>query len=60
MGWFLDDPLTFQQAPESRISKEWITSMNDEICLMRKNQVWDLVDLLPGRKAITNKHVFEN
>lgn len=33
--------------------------MKDEIGSMGKNQVWELVDLPPGRKAIGNKWVFK-
>ena len=33
--------------------------MEEEIETMRSNQVWKLVDLLKGRKAIGNKWVFK-
>ena len=34
-------------------------AMNDEMESMRTNQVWDLVDLLSGRKAFGNKCVLK-
>ena len=33
--------------------------MKDEIDSMAKNDVWELVDLPPGRKAIGNKWVLK-
>ena len=33
--------------------------MDDEMESMRTNQVWDLVDIPPGQKAIRNKWVLK-
>ena len=34
---------------------KWIHAMEEEMESLRSNQVWKLVDLLKGRKAIGNK-----
>jgi hypothetical protein len=39
--------------------EEWRKEINDEIESIRTNQVWDLVDLPLGRKAIGNKWVLK-
>ena len=39
--------------------QEWMDAMRDELDSMAKNDVWELVDLPPGRKAIGNKWVFK-
>ena len=48
-----------QEAFSSSVSDEWMKVMNDEMESMRTNQVWDLVDLPSGRKAIGNKWVLK-
>ena len=50
-----DEPKTVQKAFSSSVSDEWMKVMNDEMESMRTNQVWDLVDLSSGHKAIVNK-----
>ena len=47
-----DEPKTVQKVLSSSVSDEWMKAMNDEMESMRTNQVWDLVDLPSGRKAI--------
>ena len=54
-----DEPKTVQEAISSSVSDEWMKAMNDEIESMRTNQVWDLVDLPSGHKAIGNKWVLK-
>ena len=44
-----------QEALSSSVSDEWMKAMNNEMKFMRTNQVWDLVDVPSGRKAIGNK-----
>ncbi len=39
--------------------EEWRKEINDEMESIRTNQVWDLVDLPSGRKAIGNKWVLK-
>ena len=54
-----DEPKTVQEALSSSVSYEWMKAMNNEMKFMRTNQVWDLVDLPLGRKAIGNKWVLK-
>ncbi len=54
-----DEPRTVQEALSSSAKDEWIKAMNDEIESMRTNQVWDLVNLPLGRKAIGNKWILK-
>ena len=54
-----DEPKTMQEAHSSSVSDEWMKATNDEMESMRTNQVWDLVDLPSGRKAIGNKWVLK-
>ena len=49
-----NEPKTVQEALSSSVNDEWMKAMNDEIESVRTNQVWDLVDLPSGRKAIGN------
>jgi len=44
---------------ESSTSDEWKLALQDDMESMRKNHVWDLVDLPPGRKTIENKWVLK-
>ena len=44
---------------ESPTSDEWKLALQDDMESMRKNHVWDLVDLPPGRKTIENKWVLK-
>ena len=55
----VDEPKTVQEAFSSSVSDEWMKAMNDEMESIRTNQVWDLVNLLSGRKAIGNKWVLK-
>ena len=48
-----------QEALSSSVSDEWMKAMNNEMKFMRTNQVWDLVDLSSGCKAIGNKWVLK-
>ena len=54
-----DEPKTVQEALSSFVSDEWMKAMNNEMESIRTNQVWDLEDLLLGRKAIGNKWVLK-
>src|SRR3954470_15887437 len=55
-----DDPETYEEAMMSPDSNKWQDSMKSEIGSMYENQVWTLVDLLDGRKAVENKWIFKN
>ena len=54
-----NEPRTVQEALSSSVSDEWMKAINDEMKSMRTNQVWNLVNLLLGQKAIGNKWVLK-
>ncbi|KAL0433573.1 UNVERIFIED_CONTAM: Retrovirus-related Pol polyprotein from transposon TNT 1-94 [Sesamum latifolium] len=54
-----NDPETFSQAMISRESNLWYDAMKEEMNSMAFNQVWDLVELPDGFKAIGCKWVFK-
>ena len=51
--------LHFSQAMSGSDSKLWYDAMKDEVNSMPNNQVWDLVELPKGIKAIGCKWVFK-
>eukprot|EP00253_Pinus_taeda_P034287 PITA_34287 len=51
------DPRTVKEAVESEDGKLWKEAMVDEMASLHKNEAWDLVELLAGRKPIGNKWV---
>ena len=53
------EPLSCKQALSLPTAKLWEKAMQEEMESMRANQVWDLVDLPAGRKAIGNKWVLK-
>ncbi|GMP70896.1 hypothetical protein CsSME_00029532 [Camellia sinensis var. sinensis] len=53
------EPKNLKEALSSPASKEWSTAMEEEIESMKKNHVWDLVDLPLGCKTIGNKWVLK-
>ncbi|XP_074569538.1 uncharacterized protein LOC141826187 [Curcuma longa] len=50
-----DEPRTVEEALRCSVRENWKIAMDEEMESMRKNQVWDLVDLPLGRRAIGNK-----
>ena len=52
-------PRSYQEALESVNLKEWMLAINGVITSMRKNHIWDLMDLLKYRKSISNKWVLK-
>jgi hypothetical protein len=54
-----DDPVTYEEAMMSPDSNKWHEAMKPEIGSMYENQVWTLVDLSDGRKAVENKCIFK-
>ena len=50
---------TVKEALSSPVREKWIAAMDEEMDSMRVNQVWDLVELPPERKAIGNKWVLK-
>uniref|UniRef100_A0A2N9ECP6 Reverse transcriptase Ty1/copia-type domain-containing protein n=1 Tax=Fagus sylvatica TaxID=28930 RepID=A0A2N9ECP6_FAGSY len=55
----VDEPASFSEALHSPDRDEWMTAMQEEMSSMDKNNVWELVDLPPGRKTIGNKWVLK-
>ena len=55
----LDDPLTVKEALSSPENRKWMKAMESEINSLNTNKVWDLAELLCGRKAIGCKRVFK-
>ena len=51
------DPNSYSQAIKAQDAQYWLEAMRDEIELIEKNQVWQLVDLPKDRKAIECKWV---
>ena len=54
-----EEPKTITEALSGPKAKEWSKAMEEEMESMRTNQVWDLVDLPPGRKSIGNKWILK-
>ena len=55
IGVVKDDPINFYQTKQSFNSQKLIDAMNDEIKLMKDNEVWDLIELFKGVKPISCK-----
>lgn len=54
-----NDPESFRQAMSCKESNLWYDAMNDKMNSMKNNDVWDLVKLPNGEKAIGCKWVFK-
>ena len=52
-------PETFSQALSCKESDLWYNAINDELDSMKSNEVWDLVELSQGAKAIGCKWVYK-
>ena len=48
-----------EEALPSSEKEEWTTAMRNEIESLHKNDVWDIVELPEGRKAVGSKWVFK-
>ena len=55
----MDELASFCEELHSPDKDEWMTAMQEEMSSIDKNNVWELVDLLPGRKTIGNKWVLK-
>ncbi|KAL0371815.1 UNVERIFIED_CONTAM: hypothetical protein Scaly_0863100 [Sesamum calycinum] len=53
-----DEPTTFHGAITSQKKKEWMGAMVEEMESLHKNQTWELVQLLEGKKSIRCKWVY--
>lgn len=54
-----ETPLTLKDAIVSQDKGKWKAAMENEMTSLHENDVWDLVELPPGRKAIGSKWVFK-
>jgi transposase InsO family protein len=54
-----EEPRNVNEALSCYAKEEWIKAMEEEMESMKSNQVWELVDLPKGRKAIGNKWVLK-
>ena len=55
----LTGPTTVKDALSSPDKAKWMSAMEKETEFLQKNDVWELVDLPNGRKAVRSKWVFE-
>ncbi|KAI3751332.1 hypothetical protein L2E82_22401 [Cichorium intybus] len=55
----LDEPANYREAVAGPESAKWKKAMDSEIKSMYDNQVWNLVDNVPGRKTVGCKWIFK-
>ena len=53
------EPTSFKDALSGSKKEEWTEAMKNEIDSLKKNDVWDLVELPKGRKAIGCKWIYK-
>src|SRR5258707_6015015 len=53
------DPVSYKEAMEAADAEEWAEACQYEMDALSKNNTSELVNLPPGRKAITSKWVFK-
>ncbi|RVW38700.1 Retrovirus-related Pol polyprotein from transposon TNT 1-94 [Vitis vinifera] len=54
-----EEPRSYKEAMESKDSKKWLSSMDDEMASLRKNQTWELVPLPERVKPVDCKWLFK-
>ena len=52
------EPECFDEAMQGDTQIKWEHAMKEEMDSLLKNQTWSLVELLEGKKALTNKWVY--
>ena len=55
----VEEPATLKKALESNHAENWKAAADSEYQSLMENETWELVELPPGRKAITCKWVFK-
>ena len=55
----VEEPTTLKKALESDHAENWKAAADSEYQSLLKNETWELVELPPGRKAITCRWVFK-
>jgi hypothetical protein len=53
------NPASYSEAMRSADADQWSEACQYKIDALAKNGTWELVDLLPGRKAVKSKWVFK-
>jgi hypothetical protein len=53
-----DDPRTVREAVNSEDSKLWKKVMVEEMDALDKNEAWDIIEFLVGKKSIGSKWLF--
>ena len=53
------EPVSIEEATNCPDSSKWIQAMETEMKSLKDNDVWKLVDLPPGKKAIGSKWVYK-
>ncbi|KAD7117932.1 hypothetical protein E3N88_05200 [Mikania micrantha] len=54
-----NEPTNYKTAISDPESAKWLDAMNSEMQSMCDNQVWDLVELPPGSRAVGSKWIFK-
>ena len=55
----LHEPVSVQEATNSPESSKWVEAMENEMRALESNEVWDLVQLPPGKTPVGSKLVFK-
>ena len=58
-GHLIGTPITLKDATVSSDNEKWKAAMDSEMRSLQENDVWDLVELPPGRKTVGSKCVFK-
>lgn len=53
------EPETFEEAESGHDNKKWKVAMGEEICSLKENRTWELVDPPKGSKIIGCKWVYK-
>ena len=53
------EPECYDEALQDENSSKWELAMKDEMDSLLRNQTWELIELLVGKKALTNKWVYK-
>ena len=55
----VDEPRNYTDAVNSPQHEEWKAAMEEEMRSLEETSTWSLVDLPPGRKAVSNRWVYK-
>lgn len=58
VGDTIEEPRTYREAIESPQVSHWSVAMEEEMDSLKKNEVWDLMELPVGKKVIQSRWVF--